>query len=301
MFVTSYSVTNCIYVHEKLRFVYRYYCAVFDECKYSDTFWLADRTRLFVQYTISLSLLCKLIWRHWTYKMPPRYILSSVWVRLSIFSQLSTLHYNPHSNELRSLLKLVTTKWLRSIPTSMSTLKLGKFWFLRMIWSCRSRSIKPKLIGILSQVFAPFVPIECLTSSTSLWVFAGTMGMTYTPTNADTDRRRQGQYPKAKTGFVSKFTPHLVIFGEISENVSNPWNCFIYLRLYRKRTANVLFLVVPRCIRFILDVAQYWYETHIGYIYFGKFQRSPQALWQITWSLSYTFKNTCCDLHPSFV
>ena len=29
-------------------------------------FSLADRTRLFVQYTISSSSLCKLIWRHWT-------------------------------------------------------------------------------------------------------------------------------------------------------------------------------------------------------------------------------------------
>ena len=33
------------------------------------------------------------IWRHWTYKMPVRYILSSVWVRLSIFSQLSIIQY----------------------------------------------------------------------------------------------------------------------------------------------------------------------------------------------------------------
>ena len=33
-----------------------------------------------------ISPLCKHIWRHWTYKMPARYILSSVWVRLSIFS-----------------------------------------------------------------------------------------------------------------------------------------------------------------------------------------------------------------------
>ena len=33
------------------------------------------------------------IWRHWTYKMPVRYNLSSVWVRLSIFSQLSNLQY----------------------------------------------------------------------------------------------------------------------------------------------------------------------------------------------------------------
>ena len=41
--------------------------------------------------TISLSSLCKIIWRHWTYKMPVRYILSNVWVRLIIFSQLSNI------------------------------------------------------------------------------------------------------------------------------------------------------------------------------------------------------------------
>ena len=61
--------------------------------KYSDTFWLADRVRLFIHYIISLSSLCKLIWGHWTYEMPVIYILSSVWVRLSIFSQLSILQY----------------------------------------------------------------------------------------------------------------------------------------------------------------------------------------------------------------
>ena len=33
------------------------------------------------------------IWRHWTNKMPVRYNLSSVWVRLSIFSQLSIIQY----------------------------------------------------------------------------------------------------------------------------------------------------------------------------------------------------------------
>ena len=73
---------------------FHYYCAVYDECKYSDTFWLADRTRLFVQYTMSSSSsLCKLIWRHWIYKMPVRYISSSVWVRLSIFAPLSIIQY----------------------------------------------------------------------------------------------------------------------------------------------------------------------------------------------------------------
>ena len=93
MFVISYSVTYCIYVPGKPEIYFHYYCAVYDEYKYSDTFWLADRTRLFVHYTISLSPLCKLIWRHWTYKMPVRYILSSVWVRLSIFSPLSIIQY----------------------------------------------------------------------------------------------------------------------------------------------------------------------------------------------------------------
>ena len=72
---------------------FHYYCAVYDEWKLSDTFCLEDRIRLFVHYTISLSSLCKLIWRHWTYKMPARYIFSSVWVRQGIFSQLSIIQY----------------------------------------------------------------------------------------------------------------------------------------------------------------------------------------------------------------
>ena len=93
MFVASYSVTYCIYVPGKPGICFHYHCAVYDECKYSDTFWLAGRTRLFVQYTISLSSLSKLIWSHSTYKMPVRYILSSVWERLSIFSPLSIIQY----------------------------------------------------------------------------------------------------------------------------------------------------------------------------------------------------------------
>ena len=57
----------------------------------------ANIRRLFglqiVLYTISLSSLCKLIWRHWTYNMPVRYTLSRVWVRLSIFSLLAVIQY----------------------------------------------------------------------------------------------------------------------------------------------------------------------------------------------------------------
>ena len=93
MFVTSYSVTYCTCVPGEPGICFHYYCAVYDECKYSETFWPADGTRLFVQYTISLSSSCKRIWRHWTYKMPVRYILSSVWVRLSIFSLLFIIQY----------------------------------------------------------------------------------------------------------------------------------------------------------------------------------------------------------------
>ena len=61
--------------------------------EYSDTLWLADRIRLFVHNTLSLTSLCKLIWRHWSCKMPVRYILSSVWVKLGTFSQLYIIQY----------------------------------------------------------------------------------------------------------------------------------------------------------------------------------------------------------------
>ena len=40
MFVISYAVTYCIYVPGKPGICFHYYCAVYDECKYSDTFGL---------------------------------------------------------------------------------------------------------------------------------------------------------------------------------------------------------------------------------------------------------------------
>ena len=90
MFFTSYYPTYCIYIPWKPGFCFHYYCAIYDEFKYSDTFWLADRIRLFVNNIILLSL-CKLIWRYWTYKMPVRYILSSVWMRWK--HNHSVIHY----------------------------------------------------------------------------------------------------------------------------------------------------------------------------------------------------------------
>ena len=88
MFITSYSVTYCIiiYIPGKPEFCFHYNCAVYGACTYLDAFWLADRVRL--HYTISLSSLFKLIW---TNKVSLRYILSSDWVRWSIFSQLSII------------------------------------------------------------------------------------------------------------------------------------------------------------------------------------------------------------------
>ena len=55
-------------------------------------FVLEDRIRLFVHFTISLSSSCKLIWRHWTFKMPARY---SVFVECvsKIGHILSVIHY----------------------------------------------------------------------------------------------------------------------------------------------------------------------------------------------------------------
>ena len=57
----------------------------------SDMFWLIDCIRLFVHNSISLSSLCKLIWSHWTYRMPVRY--SFVKCVSKIKHILSFIHY----------------------------------------------------------------------------------------------------------------------------------------------------------------------------------------------------------------
>ena len=47
----------------------------------------------FVHYTISLSSLCKLIWRHGIYKMSVKYIFVQCVSKISIFSQLSIIQF----------------------------------------------------------------------------------------------------------------------------------------------------------------------------------------------------------------
>ena len=97
MFVTSYSVTYCIYIPGKSGFWFHYYWAVYHECKQPNAFWLADRIGLFVHDTISLLSLYKLIWGHWTDKMSVRYILWSAWgISLVMIERKYTLSYHHH-------------------------------------------------------------------------------------------------------------------------------------------------------------------------------------------------------------
>ena len=93
MVVLSYSVYYYIYIQGALGPCFHYWCSVYGICKLSDTLWPVRRVRLFADYTISLSSLCRLIWRHWTTKMLVRYMLPSVCLRLRQLSQLSFIQY----------------------------------------------------------------------------------------------------------------------------------------------------------------------------------------------------------------
>ena len=94
MFVTSYSVTYCIYTfRENREFVF---ISIVQ-------FMMSVNSR--IRFGLQILFVClyitpshyhhcvNFIWSHWTVKMPVRCNLSSVWVRLSIFSQLSILQY----------------------------------------------------------------------------------------------------------------------------------------------------------------------------------------------------------------
>ena len=87
MVVLSYSVIYYIYIPGTLGPCFHYWCSVYGICKWSDTLWPVGRVRLFADYIISLSSLCRLIWKHWTTKMLVRYMMPSVCLRLRQFSQ----------------------------------------------------------------------------------------------------------------------------------------------------------------------------------------------------------------------
>ena len=93
MFVTSYSVTYCIYIPGKPGFGFVSIVQFMMSANSRICFGLQI---VFVCLYITPSHYhhcANFIWRHWNYKMPVRYNLSSVWVRLSIFSKLSIIQY----------------------------------------------------------------------------------------------------------------------------------------------------------------------------------------------------------------
>ena len=80
MFVTSYSVTYCIYIPGIREFVFISIVQFVMSANIRIRFGLQI---VFVSFYITPSHYhhCgNFIWRHWTYKMPIRYNLSSVWV-----------------------------------------------------------------------------------------------------------------------------------------------------------------------------------------------------------------------------
>ena len=93
MVVISYSVTQYIYIPGTLGPCFHYWCSVYGICKWSDAFWPVGRVHFFADYTIWLSSLCRLIWRHWTTKMLAMHMLPNVCLRLRQFSQLSFIQY----------------------------------------------------------------------------------------------------------------------------------------------------------------------------------------------------------------
>ena len=92
-YMYHYSVIYSIYISGTLGPCFNYWCSVYGICKWLDTLWPTGHVRLFANYTISLSSLCRLIWRHWTNKMLVRYMLPNVCLRLRQFSQLSFVQY----------------------------------------------------------------------------------------------------------------------------------------------------------------------------------------------------------------
>ena len=116
----------------------------------SDAFWLADSIRLFVYNIISLSSLCKLIWRHWTYKMPVRYILSRVWVRLSIFSQF------PLNNIWGCVFSVYPSPlwWLRQYILCLAIIIKSEVWTItHCLWLGHETMVCAVCLYILVSIF----------------------------------------------------------------------------------------------------------------------------------------------------
>ena len=93
MVILSYSVIYYIYIPGTQGPCFHYWCSVHGICKWSDTSWPVGRVRFFADYSISLSSLFRLNWRHWTTIMLVRYTVPSVCLRLRQSFQLSFIRY----------------------------------------------------------------------------------------------------------------------------------------------------------------------------------------------------------------
>ena len=92
MAVHAVSFIN-IYIPGQLGFISFLIVQSYGVHKHSSTWRPDGSTCLLAYYSTSLSLLCRCIWMYWTFKMLVRYILSSVCLILSQFSQLSFMIY----------------------------------------------------------------------------------------------------------------------------------------------------------------------------------------------------------------
>ena len=59
----------------------------------SSWFWFWGCIRLWAHYVITIASLCKVVWKHWTFKMVVRVILSIVWLRWGLFSLSYFMRY----------------------------------------------------------------------------------------------------------------------------------------------------------------------------------------------------------------
>ena len=92
--------------------------------------------------------------------------------------------------------------WLKLVVSyGMDKLKLGKFLLWRSIWPWMSQSIVPQNNRDLNQGLLHIWPKFGDPSLNGWWVIARTSTwLPHTRTDGHTDRRRQRQYPMAKTG-----------------------------------------------------------------------------------------------------
>ena len=107
----------------------------YDVYKWFGTLWPENHIRLFAHYTISLSSLCTLSWKHWTYKIIVMYILSSVCLRVSYGMEYAAILARPKGvpyTRVGSISPMQDlTVWPPSCVISKSSRSLAAIFFKR--------------------------------------------------------------------------------------------------------------------------------------------------------------------------